>query len=625
MKRLSGIDELAQLRESILASKDPEQPALYICGGTGCRASGAEPLVDAVNNELKKQKLDKKVKVKMTGCHGLCEKGPIVIVEPQNIFYQMVGRKNPRKDAEEIIQQTILNNEIVERLLYVDPSSKEKIIHYHEIPFYKSQQRIALQFNGKIDNMSLDDYISVGGYSAMAKALTMEPEKIMQEVSDSGIRGRGGGGFPTGRKWGFARNAPNKEIRYLICNADEGDPGAFMDRSIMEGNPHAVLEGMTIGAMAIARGVSPVEAYIYIRAEYPLAVQTLRKALRDAEETGLLGDNILGSDFSFHIKVKLGAGAFVCGEETALIASVEGKRGMPRTRPPFPANSGLWGKPTNINNVETWASVPAIINNGSDWYSDIGTEKSTGTKVFSLVGKIKNSGLVEVPMGIKLRDIIFEIGGGVLGDKKFKAAQTGGPSGGCIPEDYLDLPVDFENLARIGSIMGSGGLVIMDEGTCMVDIAKYFLSFTQKESCGKCTPCRLGTKQMLNILEDICAGKGKEGDIELLEEIGNTVKAASLCGLGQTAPNPVLTTIKYFREEYEAHIYDHKCPAGVCPDLVTYYIDPEACNGCGACARRCPVEAITGEKKQPHVIDPETCIRCGVCYDRCKFGAVIIY
>ena len=568
MKQIKNVKELEKVRESIVASRDPNKPLIIVCGGTGCRASGSEVLAQELAKELKKHKLTNKVDLKMSGCHGFCQRGPVVLIYPQDIFYQMVGKENPERDARDIVKQTIEKGKVVKRLLYEDPITGEKIIKYTDVPFYKKQHRIALRHNGKIDPTVIEDYIAVGGYGAVAKALQLDPEEVLNEVKKSGLRGRGGGGFPTGQKWGFCRNAANRDIRYVICNADEGDPGAFMDRSIMEGNPHAVLEGMTIGAIAIGRGVSPVEAYIYIRAEYPLAITNLKIAMRQAEEAGLLGDNILGTDFSFHIKIKEGAGAFVCGEETALIASIEGRRGMPRTRPPFPANEGLWGKPTNINNVETWANIPEIIQNGADWYSSIGTEKSKGTKVFSLVGKVKNSGLVEVPMGMPLKEIIFDIGGGVLEDKKFKAAQTGGPSGGCIPAEFLDLPVDYENLARIGSIMGSGGLVVMDEDTCMVDLARYFLTFTQSESCGKCVPCRLGTKQMLNILEDICAGKGKDGDIELLEQIGNTVKVASLCGLGQTAPNPVLTTIKYFRDEYEAHIYDKFCSAAVCPGIV---------------------------------------------------------
>jgi len=568
MERIKNIDNLEQVRKSIIASRKPDLPSITVCGGTGCRASGSEALAKELTALLKKNKLRGRVEFKMSGCHGFCQRGPVVVINPMGIFYQMVGRKNPKKDAGDIIRETIGKGKIVNRLLYEDPISRKKIANYSEIPFYKKQHRIALRDNGKIDPEKIEDYIEVGGYRSLGKALSMSPESILDEVKRSGLRGRGGGGFPTGQKWGFARNAPNREMRYIICNADEGDPGAFMDRSIMEGNPHAVIEGMLIGAIAIARGVSPVEGYIYIRAEYPLAVKNIQTAIRQAEEAGLLGDNILGSYFSFHIKVKEGAGAFVCGEETALMASIEGRRGMPRTRPPFPAISGLWGKPTNINNVETWANIPQIIERGADWYASIGTEKSKGTKVFSLVGKVKNSGLVEVPMGIPLKEIIYDIGGGILEDKQYKAAQTGGPSGGCIPAEFLDLPVDYENLTKIGSIMGSGGLVVMDEDTCMVDLARYFLTFTQSESCGKCVPCRLGTKQMLNILEDICAGRGRPGDIELLEELAATVKAASLCGLGQTAPNPVLTTIKYFRHEYEEHIYEKFCRAAVCRGIV---------------------------------------------------------
>lgn len=568
MEKIVSFGKLEEIRNEILSRKSPQQTCITVCGGTGCRAWGSEQLVALFEKELKRKKLTGKIEFKMSGCHGFCQRGPVVVIEPEGIFYQTVGRESPEKDVREIVEKTIIRGEAVERLLYEDPLEKKKILHYKEVPFYAKQLRIALRDNGKINPTKIEDYIAVGGYSGLAKALQMDPEVIISEIKKSGLRGRGGGGFPTGQKWSFCRNAPNKEIRYIICNADEGDPGAFMDRSIMEGNPHAVLEGMAVGAFAIAGKISSAEGYIYIRAEYPLAVNHVREAIKQAEEWGLLGDNIMGSGFNFHIKIKEGAGAFVCGEETALIASIEGKRGMPRTRPPFPAISGLWGKPTNINNVETWANVPQIILNGADWYASFGTEQSKGTKVFSLVGKVKNSGLVEVPMGIKLSEIIFDIGGGILGDKKFKAAQTGGPSGGCIPAEMLNLPVDYENLAKVGSIMGSGGLVVMDEDTCMVDLARYFLTFTQKESCGKCVPCRVGTKQMLTILEDICAGNGKPGDIELLQELASTIKASSLCGLGQTAPNPVLTTIKYFREEYEEHIYEKHCRAAVCKGLV---------------------------------------------------------
>ncbi|MFO8057990.1 MAG: NADH-quinone oxidoreductase subunit NuoF [bacterium] len=623
MDRVNTTSELSSLAERIRSSRDPNRPLVTICGGTGCRANNSAELAEMMAQELDARGIQADVEIKLSGCHGLCQKGPVVVVDPLHIFYQEVGLKNMERDVADIIEQTVQNGETVQRLLYKDPATKERYPNYNDIPFYARQHRIALQNNGKIDPCNIEDYIAAQGYQGLAKVLTMDPWEVIEWVKKSGLRGRGGGGFPSGQKWTFCRNATDHSMRYIICNADEGDPGAFMDRSIMEGDPHSVLEGMAIGAYAMSHGICEAAGYIYIRAEYPLAVDNVRTALQQAEEMGVLGDNIMGTDFSFHIKMKEGAGAFVCGEETALMASVEGNRGMPRPRPPFPANKGLFGKPSNINNVETWANVPKIVNHGPDWYADIGTEKSKGTKVFSLVGKVQNSGLVEVPMGISLREVIFDIGGGIMGKGEFKAAQTGGPSGGCLPASMLDLPIDFEHLAEAGSIMGSGGLVVMDDKTCMVDLARYFLSFTQSESCGKCTPCRLGTKAMLDILERICQGRGKPEDIPLLEELAKSIKLGSLCGLGQTAPNPVLTTLKYFREEYEQHIYEKKCPAGTCPNLVTYYIDPAACKGCGACIRACPVDAITGEKKSPHYINPELCIRCGSCRDACKFDAIL--
>ncbi len=624
MEKIASISELQSLAEKIRASRDPNRPMVTICAGTGCRANGSMELAETLARELKARDLDVKVEIKLSGCHGLCQKGPVVVVDPQGIFYQEVGITDVERDVKDIIEQTIVGGELVKRLLYKDPNTKERVSNYNEIPFYARQMRIALKNNGKIDPRNIDDYIAVDGYQALAKVLAMDPEEVIDWMKRSGLRGRGGGGFPTGMKWGFCRNAPNKTMRYIICNADEGDPGAFMDRSIMEGDPHSVLEGMAIGAYAMSKGICPTAGYIYIRAEYPLAVENVSEAIRQAEERGVLGDNIMGTDYSFHIKLKEGAGAFVCGEETAMMASIEGDRGMPRPRPPFPANKGLFGKPSNINNVETWANVPKIILGGPDWYASIGTEKSKGTKVFSLVGKVQNCGLVEVPMGISLKEIIYDIGGGIPDRGEYKAAQTGGPSGGCLPIDMLDLPIDFEHLAEVGSIMGSGGLVVMDDKTCMVDIARYFLTFTQAESCGKCTPCRLGTKAMLDILNRITKGQGKPEDIDLLEELAHAIKSGSLCGLGQTAPNPVLTTLKYFRDEYEAHVNDKKCPAGACESLVTFVIDPETCRGCRACVMACPTEAISGEKKQPHVIDQEKCIRCGSCRDKCKFGAILV-
>jgi len=624
MEKITSVAQLESVTAKIQDQVDPERPLITICAGTGCRANGSMELAELLQKELDKRALDVKVEIKLSGCHGLCQKGPVVVVDPQGIFYQEVGLKDLERDVNDIIEETLLKGETVKRLLFKDPETKERIANYNEIPFYAKQHRIALRNNGKIDPRNIEDYLATGGYSSLGKVLSMDPEEVIDSIKASGLRGRGGGGFPTGTKWGFCRNAADKTMRYIICNADEGDPGAFMDRSIMEGDPHSVLEGMAIGAYAMSKNICPTAGYIYIRAEYPLAVENVKEAISQGEERGLLGDNIMGTDFSFHIKMKEGAGAFVCGEETAMMASIEGDRGMPRPRPPFPANKGLFGKPSNINNVETWANVPEIIKKGAEWYAGIGTEKSKGTKVFSLVGKVVNSGLVEVPMGITLREIIYDIGGGIDKNGEFKAAQTGGPSGGCLPVDQMDLPIDYEHLAEVGSIMGSGGLVVMDDTTCMVDISKYFLAFTQSESCGKCTPCRLGTKAMLDILERITTGRGKPGDIALLEELAMGIKRGSLCGLGQTAPNPVLTTLKFFRHEYEEHIHDMRCRAGVCKDLVTFKIDPEICRGCGACIRACPTEAITGEKKQPHEINQELCIRCGSCREACKFGAILV-
>jgi NADH-quinone oxidoreductase subunit F len=606
--------ELEKLNKSIQSKKKKETDFISICAGTGCRASGSESVINAFKEEIKFLGLQNKVGVKVTGCHGFCEKGPIIVIHPGEIFYHNVEKE----DVMEIVSETIIGGKIIDRLLYVDPATGKKITKESDVPFYNKQKRIILGNNGKIDPTDIEDYIALGGYSALSKALfKMKPEQIIEEVKKSGLRGRGGGGFPTGRKWESCRNAEGKP-KYVICNADEGDPGAYMDRSLLEGNPHNVLEGMIIGAYAIGSK----DGYVYVRNEYPLAVKHLEIAVKQAEEYGLLGKNILGSGFNFSVQISRGGGAFVCGESTALMASLEGKPGEPRAKYVHTVEKGLWNKPTNLNNVETWANVPIIINKGANWYSRIGTEKSKGTKIFSLVGKINNTGLVETPMGMKLREIIYDIGGGIPNRKRFKAVQTGGPSGGCIPEKLIDLPIDYEKLTDAGSMMGSGGMIVMDEETCMVDVAKYFLKFLMEESCGKCVPCREGILQMGEILEDITKGNGKPGDIELLEEISTVIKDTSLCALGGTAPNPVLSTIKYFRNEYDAHIKDKKCPAGVCQALIQYSIDPKKCIGCGACLKQCPQNAIAGEKKQPHTIDPEKCIKCGACFDVCKFDAI---
>ena len=587
---------------------------ILICGGTGCTSSGAAEVTEAFKKTITEKGLADEVLVVPTGCHGMCEMGPIVVVYPEGTFYCRVQKT----DVPELVEEHIYKGRPVQRLMYSGGEDVPVIPHYKEIPFYGKQHRIALKNCGYINPDNIDEYIVRGGYEALGKALlSMKPEQIIDELKTSGLRGRGGGGFPTGLKWSFCASAKGKK-KYVICNADEGDPGAFMDRSILEGDPHCVIEGMMLGAYAMGAD----EGYIYCRAEYPLAIQRLKTAIAQAEEYGLLGENIMDSGFSFTLHVKEGAGAFVCGEETALMASIEGRRGMPRPRPPFPANSGLWGCPTNINNVETWANVPQIISNGGAWYASMGTEKSKGTKVFALTGKVKHTGLVEVPMGITLREIIFEIGGGILNDKKFKAVQIGGPSGGCLTEEHLDTPVSYESLTALGAIMGSGGLVVMDETTCMVDVAKFFLEFTQKESCGKCVPCREGTKHMLLLLEKITEGKGTMEDLDTLEGLANMVKEMSLCGLGQTAPNPVLTTLRYFRDEYEAHIRDHTCPAGACAALLEYRIIPELCKKCGICARNCPVKCIPGDRNTGYRIDTDRCIRCGTCFEKCPFGAI---
>jgi NADH-quinone oxidoreductase subunit F len=597
------------MNEMAEGSLNNDKVTILVCQGTGCVSSNSPEIKDSLVETINAKGLSDKVDVKLTGCHGFCQQGPIVIIEPEGIFYTHIKVKN----VEDIITSHIIDGKPVEELFYKDPNSGEVIPYYKDIPFYKHQNRVVLRNCGHIDPESIEDYIKVGGYSALDKVLTgMKPEAVIDEVMSSGLRGRGGAGFSAGMKWKFCREATG-EPKYLICNADEGDPGAFMDRSTLEGDPHSVLEGMVIAAHAI--GAS--HGYIYVRAEYPLAVSRLRKAIESAKARNYLGKNILGTELNFDIEIIEGAGAFVCGEETALMASIMGKRGIPRPRPPFPATSGVWGKPSNINNVKTYASVPVIINKGADWFSSIGSEKSKGTVVFALTGKIANSGLIEVPMGTPLRKIIFDIGGGIPDNKEFKAVQTGGPSGGCLPKEKLDLPANYEALTEAGSIMGSGGMVVMDEDTCMVDIAKFFIKFTQAESCGKCTPCREGTQVLLEMLNAISEGRGHEGDIETLEELGAVVMDSSLCGLGQTSANPVMTTIKYFKDEYQAHIIDKICPAKACSELFHYVIDEETCIGCRLCAKKCPADAITGEKKQPHIIDQELCIKCGVCYSVC--------
>ncbi|MBQ7011675.1 MAG: NADH-quinone oxidoreductase subunit NuoF [Clostridia bacterium] len=588
---------------------------VLICGGTGCSSSGSAKIKDKMVEEIKAAGLENEVKVVVTGCFGLCALGPIMIVYPEGTFYSRVTVE----DVPEIVSEHLLKGRIVKHLAYDETVKDNEILSLNDTAFYKKQKRIALRNCGVINPENIDEYIGTDGYQALGKVLTeMQPQEVIDVIKASGLRGRGGAGFPTGMKWQFAANQPAGK-KFVCCNADEGDPGAFMDRSILEGDPHALIEAMAIAGYAIGSD----QGYVYVRAEYPIAVQRLQIALNQAREYGLLGKDIFGTGFNFDIELRLGAGAFVCGEETALMTSIEGKRGEPRPRPPFPAVKGLYGRPSILNNVETYANVAQIILKGADWFKSMGTEKSSGTKVFALGGKIKNTGLVEVPMGTTLRDIIYEIGGGIPDGKKFKAAQTGGPSGGCIPEKHLDTPIDFENLAAIGSIMGSGGLIVMDEDNCMVDIAKFFLEFTVDESCGKCTPCRVGTVRMLEILDKITSGNGTLEDIDKLEELCNYVKSASLCGLGQTAPNPVLSTLQYFRDEYVAHVVDKKCPAGVCKNLMRYVIIEDKCKGCTACARKCPVGAITGTVKQPHVIDAEKCVKCGVCIETCKFGAIV--
>ena len=617
---MKSLEEIKKIREEkrkeldlrVNLKANTTEKHILVCHGTGCTSSKSPKIIENFRKILEEKNIEN-VRVIQTGCFGLCAKGPIVIIRPEDTFYAMVTPD----DCEEIIQTHIIEGKTVERLLCKDVDNT-LVNRLDELNFYKKQKRIALKNCGVIDPENIDEYIAFDGYKALEKVLTsMTQDEVIEEVSNSGLRGRGGAGFPTGKKWMFTKMAEGDQ-KYVVCNADEGDPGAFMDRSILEGDPHCVIEAMMIAGYAIGAN----KGYIYVRAEYPIAVQRFQKAIDQAKEYGILGKNIWGTDFSFDLEVRLGAGAFVCGEETALLESIEGRRGQPRLKPPFPANSGLWGKPTLINNVETYANITKIILNGADWYSSIGTETSKGTKVFALGGNVVNVGLVEVPMGTTLREIVFDIGGGIPNGREFKAAQTGGPSGGCIPAEHLDTPIDYESLGAIGSMMGSGGLIVMDDSKCMVNLAKFYLGFTVDESCGKCTPCRIGTKRMLEILEKITDGKGEIEDIEKLEKLAINIKNASICGLGQTAPNPILSTLKYFKDEYKAHILDEKCPAGECKAFANIQIDPEKCKGCGICKRQCPVSAISGEVKQPHKIDPEKCIKCGSCVDKCPFKAI---
>jgi NADH-quinone oxidoreductase subunit F len=617
MAQLNSPEELEKFRQEVVSKRDPNTPCISICAGAGCLASGASEVIAAFKAEIEKQGLKTDVvDTKETGCPGFCERGPIVVIYPEEICYLQVTPE----DVPEIISQTIKEKKVVDRLLYVDPTTGEKATHESDIPFYKNQERNIIGNNIHIDPKSIDDYLALGGYSALVKVLSgMTSEEVVEEVKKSNLRGRGGGGFPAGRKWEGSRNAPD-ETKYVIVNADEGDPGAFMDRALLEGNPHSILEGLIIGGYAIGSH----EGYIYVRQEYPLAVENVNIAIKQAEAYGFLGENILGSGFDFTITVHQGAGAFVCGESTALMTALEGRAGEPRPKYIRSNIKGLWERPSVLNNVETWANVPLIINKGADWFTQFGTDGSKGTKIFSLVGKITNTGLVEVPMGITLKDIIYKIGGGIPGGKRFKAVQTGGPSGGCIPEELLDLEVGFDELSKAGSMMGSGGMIVMDEDTCMVDVARYFINFLTDESCGKCVPCREGLRQMLKILTNITAGKGKAGDIELLEELSETAKEASLCALGTSAPNPFLSTVRYFRDEYEAHIKEKRCPALSCKELISYHIDPEKCSACMICLRKCPVEAVDGGKKKIHIIDQEKCTKCATCFEVCpsRFSAV---
>lgn len=606
---------LLDIRREEMFGKKSDKKLIMVCGGTGCQATESDVLVENLNKELKERGLDDKIEASITGCFGFCEKGPIVKVFPDNVFYVTVQAT----DAKEIVEEHIINGNKIERLLFTEPDTKEVISDHQNMSFYKKQQRIALRNCGLVNPENIREYLGNEGYQAYAKVLTeMKPSEVVQLIKDSGLRGRGGGGFPTGLKWEIAAKNHSDE-KYIICNADEGDPGAFMDRSIMEGDPSSVIEAMAIGGYAIGATIG----LIYIRAEYPLAIERLEIALSQARECGVLGKNVFGTGVDFDIEVKLGAGAFICGEETALIHSMEGMRGEPTTKPPFPAESGYWKQPSNVNNVETLANIPQIIMNGADWYSSIGTPESTGTKVFALAGQINNVGLVEVPMGITLREIIYEIGGGIRGGKKFKAVQTGGPSGGCITEKHLDIPITYESLQSIGSMMGSGGMIVLSEDDCMVDVAKFYLEFTVDESCGKCTPCRIGTKRLHEMLEKITEGKGTKEDLVKLRELSEIIKDTALCGLGQTAPNPVLSMMDFFMDEFEAHIYDGKCPAGSCSNLLSYKVIEDKCIGCTACARVCPANCIEGARKEVHTIDQDKCIKCGACFDVCRPKAII--
>jgi NADH:ubiquinone oxidoreductase subunit F (NADH-binding)/(2Fe-2S) ferredoxin/Pyruvate/2-oxoacid:ferredoxin oxidoreductase delta subunit len=614
MPKLNSYRELEHLREHLKEQYAKFTSTIMLCGGPGCHASRAQAVIDAMRKELSAQRLTSKVRLLVTGCHGFCEEGPLMVIEPGNLFYCRISPD----DAFEIVSQTIVNGEVVERLLYTDPVSGKPVLTMSEVPFYQAQDRQILSQNLMVDPCSIEDYIVAGGYSALTKAINaMTPEEIIEEIKSSGLRGRGGGGFPTGRKWNECKEALSDE-KYVICNADEGDPGAYMDRGVLEGNPHLILEGMMIGAWAVGAR----KGYVYVRYEYPTAVKHTRIAVEQARELGLLGDNILGSSFSFDVDIARGGGAFVCGESTALMASVEGKVGEPRAKDVHTVVDGLYHKPTVLNNVETWANVPSIILNGSSWFASKGTQRSKGTKILALTGRIKNTGLVEVAMGMPIRQVVFDIGGGAVNSNPIKAVQIGGPSGGCLPLDKFDLPIDFDVLSEVGSMVGSGGMVVMDKETCMVDVAKYFLTFLQDESCGKCVPCRLGIDRMLEIITEITEGRGKPEHLDLLEELAYTISQTALCGLGKTAPNPVLTTLRYFRPEYEAHINEKKCPAGVCKALITYWIDPDKCTGCGVCLKACVHEAITGSKKQVHIIDTELCQKCGICRSECKFDAV---